>query len=329
LLARVDSKQEGANYRQVFRWALALGLGGLIVAAVAVGAEIVSLHHTPVSSHRLVIAGLRFTYPSLNGAEGVLLALAALATAAITSAVRASWHQRRAYRSFIGELAVVGPLEGHAGVTVIADPRPQAFCAGYLRPAVYVSERTLALLTDGELEAVLAHEHHHSRVRDPLRLACGRVLSQALFFMPALRLLADRYADVAELRADEAAVAANAGQKQALAAALLAFDQNGPPEVTGISPERVDSLLGEPVRWRLPWWRMTASLGALSSLGVLIWLSSELASAHATFSLPILSSQPCVVMTMVLPLLGCFRMIARRQNGTRGARAMGQLAAPG
>ena len=66
---------------------------------------------------------------------------------------------------------------------------------------MYISQGALELLSDDELEAVLAHENHHLHVRDPLRLACGRILSQALFFVPALRTLFSRYADLAELNA--------------------------------------------------------------------------------------------------------------------------------
>jgi hypothetical protein len=128
---------------------------------------------------------------------------------------------------------------------VIRDPRPQAFCAGYLRPVVYVLRRTVELLSDVELDAVLAHERHHRRVRDPLRIACGGVLGEALFFLPALRPLCDRYADVAELNADRAAVHASAGREAPLASALLVFDESAPAGVSGISPERVDSLLGQ------------------------------------------------------------------------------------
>ncbi len=58
--------------------------------------------------------------------------------------------------------------------------------------------------------------------------------------------LCDRYADVVELSADRAAVRASAGREAPLASALLAFDENAPPGASGISPERVDSLLGRP-----------------------------------------------------------------------------------
>ena len=66
---------------------------------------------------------------------------------------------------------------------MFADP-PPAFLRRYLRPAVYVPSEPSTCSSDAELGAVLAHEHHHRRVRDPLRLACVRILSDALFIVP-------------------------------------------------------------------------------------------------------------------------------------------------
>jgi len=294
------------SHRHVFTLALALGIGGLLLATAAVTTAIASVHHGSTDSRPVLVAGIHFTYPNLNFAAALLLALATTGATSIILGLRGSWRQLGSYRSLVDQIRVVEPLDKDPRVTVIADPLPQAFCAGYLHPRVYVSRRTVELLTKAELDAVLAHEHHHRRVRDPLRLAYARILSRALFFVPVLRSLSERYAEVAELSADHAAVRASAGEVAPLASALLAFDESGPPGAKGISPERVDALLGEPIDWRLPSLRLAASLGLLSGMGTLIWLISGAASAHATFNLPILSSQPCVIvlMTMVLLVVG-------------------------
>jgi Zn-dependent protease with chaperone function len=229
-------------------------------------------------------------------------------------ALLAVLRQRGAYRHFLAGLEVVGRLSDHPWVVVIADPRPQAFCAGYLRPRVYISQAALDLLSDAELQAVLAHEHHHRRVRDPLRLASGRILTQALFFLPALRALFGRYSDLAELNADGAAVRTGAGGRAALASALLALDASG----AGISPERVDSLLGGAVGWQRPWWLMSASFVSLSSLIAVTWTASGPASARATFNLPFLSSQPCLAILTLVALLGCVAARGRSARRLRG-----------
>ena len=296
--------------------ALLLAGAGGVASAAPLGATIASIHRACAAVGRFQLAGITFSYPRLNAAAWVLLGLALIGASAIAIAVRAVLRQRRAYLRFLDQVEIVGRLGDRGGVQVIADPRPQAFCAGYLRPTVYVSQGALDLLSDEELRAVLAHEHHHLRVRDPLRLACGRILTQALFFVPALRTLFRRYADLAELNADGAAVRASAGGPAALASALLAFEGSG----VGISPERVDSLLGQPLVWRRPWWLLTASLGSLSSLITLTWGASQAASARATFNLPFVSSQPCLAMLTILPLLATATILLRRAAARRATR---------
>jgi hypothetical protein len=301
----------------VFALAALFGTAGMLAAAAAVGAAIGSVHHASVGVGRVKIAGVMVSYPELNGAGWLLIGLAALGATAVTVACRAACRQRSGYRAFLAQLQIVGRLDGHPTVNVVAGDRPEAFCAGYLRPAIYISQGALEQLTIPELEAVLAHEHHHRLVRDPLRFAFARIASQALFFVPVIRSLCDRYADLAELNADNAAVQASAGRQGPLASALLLFDAGAPPGVSGISSARVDSLVGEPARWRLPLWLMATSLVAIAALSLLIWQVSAAASVRATFGVPFVSSQPCAVMLMLLPLLGCVAAFRRRARAAR------------
>jgi len=307
-----------ARHPVVLPLLLLLAGTGTVASAAPVGAAIATVHRASAATGRLDLAGLSFSYPRLNAAAWILLGVALIGTSAIAVALRAVLRQRGAYRQFLAGLEVAGRLSEDPSVLVISDPRPQAFCAGYLRPRVYISQAALNILGDAELRAVLAHEHHHRRVRDPLRLACGRVLSQALFFLPALRALFVRYSDLAELNADGAAVRAGEGGRSALASALLAFEASG----GGISPERVDSLLGQAVSWRCPRWLISASLFALSSLTAVTWSASQMASARATFNVPFLSSQPCLAMLMLMPLLGCVAIFALF-GGRASARVAG------
>jgi Zn-dependent protease with chaperone function len=313
LHASSDTPAARHTHRLVFGLALALGSVGLIGATSAVAAAAASVHREPSGGHDVVILGGRFTYPVVNVAAVLLLMLAVLGVLVLARVLSALWRQSRGYRHFVRDLHVIGPLPGHPSVSVVADPVPQAFCAGYLRPRVYVSEGALKLLGPDELAAVLLHEQDHRNARDPLRFACARILSQSLFFLPALRPLSDRYAELAEQRADDAAVRGNDGEKQALASALLAFDASAPGGSAGISPERVDSLLGVGGASPLPAGLITASVAVLSLLVVLVWRASGVASANATFNLPLVSSQPCMLMLALIPLLACIGGIGGRR----------------
>jgi len=313
-LPATSKSQPARDHRFVFGLQLALGLCGLLATGLAVGDAAGSVHRQSSASHEILIGGEHFTYPTVNVAAGVLLALAALGLIVLATAARASWRQLWAYRRFVRGIPVVGQLPGSSGVTVVDDPNPQAFCAGYLRPNIYVSSGALELLSEDELSAVLTHEEHHRAVRDPLRFAFAYVLTQALFFLPALRPLGDRYREIAEQRADEAAVRGSAGEKGPLAAALLAFDAAEPPGAAGITPERVDSLLGRANTWSLPSFLIAVSLAVLSAIIVLAWRASEVASAGATFNLPVLSSQPCMLVLAMLPILVCAAALAGRRG---------------
>jgi Zn-dependent protease with chaperone function len=189
---------------------------------------------------------VRFHLPELlagshapPGHHDVALAALALADALVLWRLGPSlWRQARAQRR-LRRLPVVGrrDVAGHA-VTVVHDARPLAFCAGLLRPALYVSDSALARLREPELRAVIEHEAHHARRRDPLRLVAAQTVADAFGFLPPLRGLAHSTAALADLAADGAAVTA-VGSRAPLAAALLALEEP--------SPERVDHLLGRPV----------------------------------------------------------------------------------
>jgi Zn-dependent protease with chaperone function len=303
-----------ASGQRLVRLAVPLRVCAGLAVAAALWTAVESVHHVSMTAGHLTVLGLTFSYPNLNAAEWLLLGLALVGVTAAALAARACWRQRVAYRGFLNQLTVVGPLEGHPTVNVIADSRPQAFCAGYLRPVIYVSDRALYVLSAPELEAVLAHEHHHKTVRDPLRLACSRIFAQALFFVPVLSSLAERYAELAELKADRAATGAVGGEA-ALASALLAFDASAPAGVSGISSERVDSLLGQAVRWRPPRWRLIVSVSSILTFGLLIWRVGEVATGRATFNLPFLSSEPCLVISLLL-LLSICAAVGKRLAGT-------------
>jgi len=165
---------------------------------------------------------------------------------------------------------------------------------------VYVSTGALARLSREELDAVLAHEAHHARLRDPLRVLFARVLGDALFFLPGVRQLGNRYGALAEMAADQAAVRA-AGDRAPLASALLTFE-SADPAVVGIAAERVDHLLGDAPPWQLPAALLAWTVVSLSAFGVLA-LRLEQAGAHSELSLPVVAAQTCMLLMALVPLL--------------------------
>jgi hypothetical protein len=253
----------------------------------------------------------------MDAAAVLVLALAVLGAAVLLVVVLSAWRQVAAHRRFVRALPATRPLRGHPTVSVIEAAAPMAFCAGWLRPRIYVSTGALEHLSERELEAVLAHEQHHRAVRDPLRLAVSRALTQALFFLPVLQPLHARYGDVAEVSADAAAVRALEGATAPLASALLAFGTTPSGDVVGISPGRVDALLGQPAAWRLPWLLLIGGLLTLAAAIALAWRASGTASAQASLNLPIASSQPCVLVLALIPVIACLAGALGRRAAVR------------
>lgn len=148
----------------------------------------------------------------------------------------------RGQRTFLRRLPVLYETVVHGHRVRVVPGRSGVFCAGLLRPAVYVTDGTLHAGRSAELRAILAHEEHHRARRDPLRLLCARVVADALRPLPPFASLADRQAALAELAADAASVKA-LGDVKPLASALARFDASDEPG-TGVAPERVDQLTG-------------------------------------------------------------------------------------
>lgn len=205
---------------------------------------------------------------------------------------------------------------------MIAADRPLAFCAGLIRPRVYVSTGTIAHLAPDALSAVLEHEWHRARRCDPLRLALGRVLSDALFFVPGLDKLIQQHVQLIELGADEAAVHRSPANRPALARAILTFvDASGG---TGVDGKRVDHLLEPRLNgWRFPVVLCAAATAVITLLIAVVVLVSRAAAGSTTLAPPVLSSEPCVLTLAALTaalLLAASVSVRRRRVPSRRTR---------
>ncbi len=281
-----------------------LGALGLTSSGFVLWRLVETWHVTPAAaSHRVSVLGQQLTYPAANLGAVVVVALALVGLAVIALTVNGAARELVADRRLRGWLRA-HEVRRHAEARVIEDARPRAFCAGLVRPRVYVSSGALALLDDAALRAVLEHELAHARRRDPLRLACGRVLARALFYVPGMGELHRRQLALAELSADECALAASPRNRAALARAMLSFAEHSrPDDPTGLDPERVDYLLGDPPGWRFPLLVFALGLCALGLLAAVGVLAGRIAAGSATLAPPFLSRQPCVVMLATIPAL--------------------------
>ncbi len=306
---------------------LHVGLAGLGAALVAGTIAVAATGVDPDLPSPASVAAACDRWLSSGGPGAVLVvALGALAVASLVLGVCSARRQLAAGRRYLRGLPVSSQpiaVEG-SSCRLIETPAPHAFCAGYLRPQVYLSRGAVEQLGREELRAVVGHELHHARRRDPLRLLLARFLADALFFIPLLRRSSERYSALGELAADEAAVRRLDGRRPPLASALLKLSPPGaqPASVIGIAPERVDHLMGDPGagRWRLPRSPASGSAVVLLSLAALL-----AASAHgllvANLDLPILLAAGCMVAMIGGPIALALVAVVISRRALRARRA--------
>jgi hypothetical protein len=276
--------------------ALVLGTAMLVLAQLLETWRIGPAHAGDV----VVVLGQRIGYPAANAGAIAVAVLAGTGLVIVMLAARAAARELCADRRFRRAMARRATV-GVDGAWVVDDDRARVFCAGLVHPQVYVSRGALELLSVAELSAVLAHERHHARQRDPLRLAATRVLADAAFFLAPLLHLIERQHSLAEIAADEAAVAARGGERAALAAAMLRFSESAAAGGSGIAPERIDHLVGDAHSSRFPVVVVLAIGVCLAAVGALGVFAAEAASGTATLAPPFVSSQPCVLMLASVP----------------------------
>jgi Zn-dependent protease with chaperone function len=255
------------------RPALVALLGGLVVARLA-------WHPGRAICGQMTVAGC------LGAA---VLVVAALGLAAWI--VRATWLAICAAREVAGlpcrqpPDALVASLgrTGVDGVVCLEGPAAAAFCAGLLRPRVFVTGAMVASLADQELDAVLVHEAEHARRRDPLRRLAGRAAADVLFWLPLVGWWTSRRLEDAELAADRAAI--DRVGRTPLARALRATAVPAGPGVgarfDGAGPARVTQLLGDrPPPRRPPLAACLVSLvGLILAVSLAMCVGQSLASA--------------------------------------------------
>ncbi len=290
------------SHRRAVLWAIA----SLLVLSTSP----VFAHHLAIGAHTLLggtdhlgavcLTALHLLLAPVHYAFHVLLGI---------GLVYGVWDRWRAWRSGVRALdpleAAVPSSSGdfwEAAQEAGLDPRRlrlvpglpiPALTIGIVRPVVYVARELADELTRDELIAVLAHEGAHLSRRDPLRLSLLRFLAHTLFWIPALRRLADDMADEAEILADDRAAR---GRPLVLATAILTLAQRHstrPAEDVPMSSagfchahlldRRVRRLAGEPVAARSHLTRRSV-LGAFAALS-LVWTSGVLMVHPLPFTL--------------------------------------------
>jgi Zn-dependent protease with chaperone function len=167
-------------------------------------------------------------------------------------------------------------------VTVFEDRLPLAFTGGFLKPRVFISTKLLDILNETELRAVILHEFHHQRSKDPLRGLLVSFISDFLFFLPVSRILKKTHSLTAEMAADAHSVRHQSDPADLAGSLLKVQKSSGPAASWFFDPttERAKHLLGERSGIRLPLARvlLTVVVLAVSALIALVPVKRSLSA---------------------------------------------------
>jgi len=167
-------------------------------------------------------------------------------------------------------------------VTVFEDRLPLAFTGGFLRPRVFISTKLVDILDEKELRAVILHESHHQRSKDPLKGLVVSFISDLLFFLPVSRVLKNSYHLTSEMTADAYSISSQADPLDLVGSLLKVQKLNGPAASWFFDPttERAKHLLGQSARIRLPLKKasLTIILLAISAFIALVPVKKSVSS---------------------------------------------------
>jgi beta-lactamase regulating signal transducer with metallopeptidase domain len=92
-------------------------------------------------------------------------------------------------------------------VTLLKNSEPHyAFTLGLWKPKIYLSSGICSYLTRKELLAVILHEEHHKKNKDPLKLFLIQIFHALNFFLPINHNLLNQFSSASEKAADDSAI---------------------------------------------------------------------------------------------------------------------------
>ncbi len=267
---------------------------GLLGSLIWLGMAVLTLVPTPLEPVARLYHALCTLFPALAIPGQVvpplslgllLLLLGIIGLVGIATGLRelfATWRMMRLLRQCSAPLpprllVVARQQTLQDRLIFLATPTLVALCYGLLRPRIAISAGLMARLDDAELAAVLLHERHHLRRRDPLRYLLLHALTTGLFLVPLAPMVHRWLETRIELAADRAALAVL--PRGALAGALAAVLTVPPDLPAGLAAltateTRIAHLAGMPQPAPAP---VAASLMSVALLAVLalalVWLA--------------------------------------------------------
>ena len=217
-------------------WQVCGLVGGVVAIELALTVALAPAGSTHATALADLDVGSLPVWALLAAVLGIALLLRLL-TVLLASTARVL-RERRRHRAVLDLVATRNPLL--RGTSVVDHDLPVAYCLPGLRPRVVLSRGAVALLSEDELRAVLAHERAHLSMRHDLVVLPFVALGATFPRLPCVRTARTAVAQLVEMLADDRA--ARRHDRSALARALWKVGSGQAP-AGGLSAGGDDVLL--------------------------------------------------------------------------------------
>jgi hypothetical protein len=235
---------------------------------------------------REAVEGFDVTLTVLAGAGLTMVA------AAVARGLDASRSAARRVRHWMTRARPMRLADVSLPAFAIDADRPVIALSGVVRPRLLVTRGLMAVLSETELSASVAHEIGHHRALDNLKRLAMRAAPDLLARSSAARILEQRWASAAEHAADRLAGSRDTAARCALASALVKVARLTPPVPPTTEPistliaggdisSRVQQLLDdcEPTT-PLPSTTLRLGVGALAAVAAIVVYSPFVRIVH-------------------------------------------------
>ena len=290
-MARTFAEKSTAAFRQiVFMIMAVLGLAGFLFFKIyqkVYSYAGVLIHKVETACGCASMTQLATMHPLIFVALGVLsLIILAFLSYAVYKLVKLAVQTRKFTAQYLINAKlnhssklkriIMGLNLAASRIIEIRESKPVVFCFGLRQPKVCLASGLIKMLRPDELEAVLAHEHHHMISREPAKLFVIKYWQSVFGWLPGIKTLINKYVTFSELAADEQATG-NFTDKLKLARALFKIAATEEKQLlraglalsffSSVIAERVNKLSDDAYAPRFKLWGQ----GFLISLGSVIF----------------------------------------------------------
>ena len=216
------------RYPQLGVWSWLVSFLSVFLAVVAAGLLMVWGDATYLVTTGTLGSPAHFPSGSIQTACLLVLLVASIGSLAGIAAVALSlWRMRRESNGHLSRIRTAARFDPGLGAFIVRSDELAGYSIAGSFPSIVVTEGAIALLSESEIAAVLAHESEHLRGRHASKLATASGLRRAFRHVPLFRTGHQQLVELLEMVADDRA-ARSCGRRNVASAVLRMAEARSP-----------------------------------------------------------------------------------------------------